>query len=94
MTPAAKPREEATTRGDAMLTQNTTQAPRDEAAPAPMTCGKQTCECMRQRAKESERRQQRGRKAAAAGATGGGGSRPCPKSLPKAHHGPGDAYRP
>ncbi len=43
ITPAAKPSDEATTRGDAMLTQNTTQAPTDEAAPAPRTCGQRAC---------------------------------------------------
>lgn len=40
MTPAAKPSEAATTLGVAMLTQNTTQAPTEDAAPAPTTCGR------------------------------------------------------
>lgn len=41
MTPAAKPSEAATTLGVAMRTQNTTLAPTDDAAPAPITCSGQ-----------------------------------------------------
>lgn len=41
MTPAAKPSEAATTLGVAIRTQNTTLAPTDDAAPAPITCSGQ-----------------------------------------------------